>query len=388
MATTSSRRRALAAGWAGALGAAAAVTRAPELALAADKVEVESVLLLSTLEAGLATAPVRRVVVTGANSGVGLNGASRLVAAGHQVTLLCRTQAKADGAAAACQQFADAQQAAGSAAFREGGSVVGVVCDLADLASVRACAASLQNQPIDTLCCNAGLAMNTADKAAKRTAQGFELTVGTNHLGHFLLANLLKGALAKSPNGAGRLVVTGSPVHDPKSGGGDVGSTASLGDLAGLAQAAAAPNGGSFDMVDGGPYDPDKAYKDSKLCNLLFTAEAAKRWAASGIQVDAFSPGLIPSPDGFFRNQNPAFAKTFSAIAGLAGVSETNAFGGAALAFLAVAPALPRATGGWYDSYPPGKHQLAVHPPSVEAQNVDEQAQLWALSAKLTGLAA
>jgi NAD(P)H-hydrate repair Nnr-like enzyme with NAD(P)H-hydrate epimerase domain len=78
----------------------------------------------AALEAGLATAPVRRVCVTGANSGVGLNGASRLLAAGHHVTLLCRTQAKADGAAAACQQFADAQQAAGSAAFRDGGSVV------------------------------------------------------------------------------------------------------------------------------------------------------------------------------------------------------------------------------------------------------------------------
>jgi hypothetical protein len=64
--------------------------------------------------------------------------------------------------------------------------------------------------------------------------------VGTNHLGHFLLANLLKENLAKSTAPPGRLVVTGSPVHDPKSGGGDVGSTATLGDLAGL-QAAATP---------------------------------------------------------------------------------------------------------------------------------------------------
>jgi short-subunit dehydrogenase len=53
-----------------------------------------------------------------------------------------------------------------------------MVCDLADLDSVRACAAVLQSTPIDSLCNNAGLAMNTADKEAKRTAQGFELTVG------------------------------------------------------------------------------------------------------------------------------------------------------------------------------------------------------------------
>jgi len=140
-------------------------------------------------------------------------------------------------------------------------------------------------------------------------------------------------------------------------------------------------------MVDGGAYDPDKAYKDSKLCNLLFTASAAEKWADSGIQVDAFSPGLIPSPNGFFRNQNQIFAKAFSTIAGVAGVSETNAFGGAAMAYMAVAPELPKPTGGWYDSYPPGKHQLAVHKPSTEAQNKEEQAQLWELSAKLTGLA-
>jgi NAD(P)-dependent dehydrogenase (short-subunit alcohol dehydrogenase family) len=81
----------------------------------------------AALEAELATSPVRNVVVTGANSGVGLNGASRLVAAGHHVTVLCRNQAKADGAAEACKEYANKQQASGSSAFREGGSVVSVI---------------------------------------------------------------------------------------------------------------------------------------------------------------------------------------------------------------------------------------------------------------------
>jgi protochlorophyllide reductase len=153
-------------------------------------------------------------------------------------------------------------------------------------------------------------------------------------------------------------------------------------------------------MVDGGPYDPDKAYKDSKLCNLLFLKEAAQRYGADGVtvngrvlagsavggytdravvttthqvlmrrvvvalsrQVNAFSPGLIPAPDGFFRYQNPAFAKTFGFIAtNVAKVAETNEFGGAGLAYLAVAPAVAGASGGWWDSDPPGAHQVLEH---------------------------
>ena len=63
--------------------------------------------------------------------------------------------------------------------------------------------------------------------------QGFELTVGTNHLGHFLLCNLLLKEVMSNPSGA-RIVVTASQVHDPASAGGNVGSKASLGDMTGL----------------------------------------------------------------------------------------------------------------------------------------------------------
>ena len=140
-------------------------------------------------------------------------------------------------------------------------------------------------------------------------------------------------------------------------------------------------------MVDGGAFDADKAYKDSKLCNMLFTAEAARRLATSGATANAFSPGLIPSPSGFFKNQNQLFANVFSAIAGAAGVSETAAFGGACLAFMTVDPSLGDVTDGWWDTDPPGKHQLRVHEPSTEARDVQEQIRLWELSEKLVGLA-
>lgn len=162
-------------------------------------------------------------------------------------------------------------------------------------------------------------------------------------------------------------MLTGSPVHDPTSGGGDVGSKASLGTLAGLAA------GPSFEMADGGPYDPDKAYKDSKLCNLLTLGDAARRLEPKGITVNAFSPGLIADPKGFFRNQNPTFAAAFNRISQLAGVAETNEFGGSALAYMGVDPALDGVTGAWCApseavphtavraAIPVGTHVLAWH---------------------------
>merc|ERR1719401_3094242 len=106
-----------------------------------------------------------------------------------------------------------------------------MVCDLADLDSVRAFAASMNFGRIDALMLNAGLALNAAEKEPSYTKQGFELTFGTNHLGHFLLYQLLIDSVATP----GRVVVTGSAAHDPESGGGKLGSKATLGDLSGLA---------------------------------------------------------------------------------------------------------------------------------------------------------
>eukprot|EP00962_Isochrysis_galbana_P058516 scaffold31661_cov67-Isochrysis_galbana.AAC.1 len=120
-------------------------------ALALDQSEISSVVPMATLVAGLASAPARDVVITGANSGVGLAGAKLLTAAGHRVVLACRTQAKADAAAAACEEYARAN------GRRGGGSASGAECDLASLASVRAFAAGIKDRPLDSLVLNAGL---------------------------------------------------------------------------------------------------------------------------------------------------------------------------------------------------------------------------------------
>ena len=340
--------------------------------------DIQRVIPQKTLTSALATAPQRDIIITGSNSGVGLAGAKLLTAAGHRVVCACRTQAKADAAAAACAAYAAKN------GLRDGGTAVGAVCDLGSLESVRTFAASVTS--VDSLVLNAGLSRGVDEKEARRTAEGFEETIGVNHLGHFLLANLLtpkltaNAAAGKTPSP--RIVITASPVHDPTSGGGNVGSTATLGDLSGLT------GGARFDMVDGGVYDPDKAYKDSKLCNMMFMAEASRRLKPKKVTVNAFSPGLIADPKGFFRNQNQAFATTFNAITKAAGVAETNEFGGSALAYLAVDPVVDGVSGEWFDTLPPGKHQLAVHAPSVEAQKVESQTKLWAASSKLVGVSA
>ena len=370
-----SRRQAVKLAPAAAAAAAAATNLPGGPAIAADASDIELVVPMATLTAKLATAAPRDIIITGANSGVGLAGAKILTAAGHRVTCACRTQAKADAAATACMEWA------GAHAGRTGGTARGAECDLASLQSIRRFAESCKGASLDSLVLNAGLARGTAETEPRRTAEGFEETIGVNHLGHFYLANLLLPTLAASATKKPRLVVTASPVHDPLSGGGNVGSTATLGGLAGLTS-----QGASFEMVDGGAYDPDKAYKDSKLCNMLFTAEATRRLQASGITVNAFSPGLIADPNGFFRNQNQVFGNIFNTITKVVGVAESNEFGGSALAYMAVDPALDGVTGGWYDTLPPGKHQLAVHPPSVEAREVEKQKALWEASASLVGL--
>ena len=345
---------------------------------------LEFIVPQSELLAKLASAPVRNIVITGANSGVGFAGAKILTAAGHHVTLACRTQAKADAAAKACLAYAassaDNGPATGAPGFygerRAGGTAVGAECDLTSLASIKAFAAA-QKEPIDSLVLNAGLSLNVGDDKEQFTKEGFELTVGTNYLGQFALYKLLEPALAKGA--AARLVVTGSGVHDPASEGGKQGGPekwAGLGALDGLA------GGPGFTMVDGGAYDPDKAYKDSKLCDMLFMLEAARRGKGK-LTANSFSPGLIADPKGFFRNQNPFFAKAFNTITQKAGVGETNDFAGSALAYMAVDPALAGKTGGWYDALPLGKHSLAKHAPSVEAQDAAKAAKLWALSEKL-----
>ena len=322
----------------------------------------------------------RRILVTGASSGIGFQAAVRLLRAGHRLTLPCR-----DGERAACSAHRIAAAACSPAQPHT------VVCDLADLNSVSRCAEELlgQGEPIDTLVLNAGL-QYTGAREPRRSAQGFELTLAVNHLAHQLLAQRLL-PLLEAGHGP-RVVVTASEVHDPASPGGRVGRPAGLGDLAGLRQ------GTAMVMVDGSSaFDADKAYKDSKLCNVLFARRLQQRLEQRGLHwpVIAWSPGLVipRSSDGFFRysrRHNDLGQRLFALVArDLLRLTESVEQAGALLAGLACDPV--HGAGGFHywsnRVLGPGRRRFEAVEPSAEARNDSLAAELWQLSEGLVGLA-
>ena len=185
----------------------------------------------------------RTVLITGANTGLGLASAMALAAKGARVLLACRDQTKGEVAVDDV-----ALHATGAAPEL-------VVVDLADLDSIRAAAAGLVDDRLDVLLNNAGV-MATPRRT---TAQGFELQIGTNHLGHFALTGLLLPALLAAP--APRVVNVSSMGHRM--------GRIHLDDL-------------SWERHH---YQRWLAYGQSKLANLLFTSELQRRATAAGVDL-------------------------------------------------------------------------------------------------------
>jgi protochlorophyllide reductase len=317
----------------------------------------------------------RHILITGASSGIGLAAARQLGQAGHRLTLPCRDQARTEALAT--------QLPAGPAT---------PVCDLADLASVERCASALlaEGTPIDTLVLNAGLQYSGA-REPRWSSQGFELTIAVNHLAHQALLQQVLPLLLASPRP--RLVVTASEVHDPARPGGRVGLPAGLGSLEGLRRGAGAA------MVDGhSPFNAEKAYKDSKLCNLLMARAVAARLdrSATPLAVLAWSPGLvIPRGNGGFfrysRQHNPLGQTLFALLArDLLRVSETPERAGSLLARLATELLADGLRFDYRSNQLVGLGRLRFAPcqPSAAACDDALAADLWQLSAALVGLQA
>ena len=319
--------------------------------------------------------PPRRLLLTGGSSGIGFEACRLLLAAGHQLCLPCRDAATATALRERLSAAAPNERLA---------AVATPIVDLADLDSVERCGAALHEagEPIDTLVLNAGLQYSGTPEA-RWSAQGYELTIAVNHLAHQALLQWLLPLLLRGQ--APRLVITSSEVHDPETPGGRVGQPADLGTLEGLRQGPGAV------MLDGRtPFNAEKAYKDSKLCNLLMAREAERRLRQRGtpLPVLAWSPGLVipRGPGGFFRDsrrQDPLGQALFALLArDLLRVCESPERAGALLAGLSVDP-LPADTGFRYSSnrvLGPGRLCFEERQPSAAARDDQLAERLWCMT--------
>lgn len=313
------------------------------------------------------------VVITGASSGVGLQAAKALADRGQwHVIMACRDLEKAKNAAIMVGMPKD--------------SYTIMHIDLASLVSVRQFVQDFRatGKSLDALVCNAAIYMPLL-KEPLRSPEGYELSVATNHLGHFLLCNLfledLKNASASEP----RLVILGTVTHNPDELGGKIPPRPDLGDMKGLAEGFTEP----ISMIDGKKFNSVKSYKDSKVCNVLTMRELHRRYHESHqITFSSLYPGCVATT-ALFRNHYPLFQKLFPVFQKYI----TGGFVSEELAGQRVAAVVADSEynqSGAYWSW--GNRQKKdgksfVQKVSPEARDDEKAMLLWDLSAKLVGLA-
>jgi len=279
----------------------------------------------------------RVAIVTGSNSGIGYETALELAQKGATVVLACRSLKKAESAAAGIRQS------------NPPGEVVVMELDLSDLNSVRQFATNFlaQYNRLDLLINNAGIMMPPYGQ----TTQGFETQIGVNHLGHFALTGLLLDTLLQTPQS--RVVTVSSGAH----------------------------RFGQIDFDDlhweNKSYNPNRAYGQSKLANLLFTYELQRKLAAAGQDTFAVAahPGWtetnLQRHSGLASFLNPFFAQSqpMGALPTIRAAVDPNVNGG--------------------DYYgPDGFMEMRGYPTKVESNDRSHDhavaARLWQLSEQLT----
>jgi NAD(P)-dependent dehydrogenase (short-subunit alcohol dehydrogenase family) len=271
-------------------------------------------------------------IVTGANSGIGRAAATALAAAGAHVVLAVRNLDKGREAAA---------QMPGSTEVRR--------LDLASLDSVRAFAAGWDG-PIDVLINNAGIMI----PPLSQTADGFEMQFGTNHLGHFALTNLLL------PHITGRVVTVASGAH----------------------------RAGRIDFDDLNwerkPYRAWRAYGQSKVANLLFTAELQRRLDAVGspVKATAAHPGYAATNLQFHSGSR--FMDLLSAVGNRIIAQDDK--GGSLPTLYATVADIPGNSYAGPSGFMEGRGAPKLVGRSSAAQDMDVARRLWDVSERLTGV--
>ena len=280
----------------------------------------------------------RLVLITGANSGLGLETAKALSAHGADVILACRGKQKAETAI-------DEIRAAGGT-----GALYFEALDLSDLASVAACAQRVNARypRLDVLLNNAGVMVPPRG----RTKDGFETQLGTNHFGHFALTAGIAPLLQKTPGA--RVVTVSSIMHR-------------LGKM-------------RFDDLGFERfYIGWLAYGQSKLANLLFTFELGRRLERAGSSM--LSLGAHPGYAATNLQAHDIMSRALNPVA-----AQSAAMGALPSIYAAVSPDVVQ--GGYYGpgSFGGMRGYPGVASASRRARNEDDARRLWDVSEKLTGV--
>ena len=315
----------------------------------------------------------KTVIVTGASSGVGLYAAKSLANRGWHVVMACRDLDKTRKVAQEVNIPQDSYSI--------------IKLDLASLDSVRQFVNDFRatGRFLDALVCNAAVYLPLL-KEPMRSADGYELSVATNHLGHFLLCHLMLSDLMKSPSSDKRLIILGTVTANPKELGGKIPIPAppDLGNLEGMEAGFKEP----ITMINGKKFKSGKAYKDSKLCNVLTMRELHRRYHdTTGIIFSSLYPGCVADTP-LFRNHYPLFRKIFPLF-------QKNITGGYVSQELAgdrvaqvVADDNYKESGAyfsWGNRQQEGR-QSFVQEVSNEALDENKAKKLWELSEKLVGI--
>ena len=274
----------------------------------------------------------KTVVITGATSGIGEVAAIRLAEQGARIVFTARDKKRAD---ATLQKLRRANDAADHAAH---------LGDLSLLSDMKQVATDIGREPvIDVLINNAGALFNSR----RETADGLERTFALNHMSYFVITNLL---LPKLRPGA-RIVSTSSGAH----------RRARL-DFA--------------DLQSRSRYQGFSVYAKSKLCNILFTRELARRLHGSGVTANCLHPGFVATR---FADQSGGLVALGVWLAKpFAGLSKEE--GAKTIVYLAASPDVAAVSGEYF-------HECKVDTPSDAARNDGDAKLLWDVSAEISGIA-
>ncbi|MDC0835349.1 Light-dependent protochlorophyllide reductase [Geitlerinema sp. FC II] len=311
------------------------------------------------------------VIVTGASSGVGLYAAKALAEKGWYVVMACRNLEKAEKAA---QDLGIAKD-----------SYKVLHIDLGSLQSVRQFVTNYRslNRPIRALVCNAAIYMPLL-KEPMRSPEGYELTMTTNHLGHFLLCNLMLADFEQSNEPDKRMVILGTVTHNPDELGGKIPPRPDLGTLDGFAEGFKEP----VSMIDGKKFEPVKAYKDSKVCNVLTMRELHRRYHDStDITFSSLYPGCVADTP-LFRNHYPLFQKIFPVFQKyITGGYVSQELAGERVAAVVADPEFKQSGvyWSWGNRQKKGRQSFAQKV-SRQARDDEKGERMWDLSLQLVGL--